>query len=110
MAIARSWRLRHPASGFLVYYCLHGNALQPPARDTRAGQAHGFYRSGGKPAEHAGAEPGNKQGALVGSVFLRMPDLEILARHYGIMLRINYKQNLAEYLRDFLRPGRECFN
>ncbi|WP_052282311.1 EAL domain-containing protein [Kluyvera genomosp. 1] len=37
--------------------------------------------------------------------FLRMPDLEILARHYGIMLRINYKQNLAEYLRDVLRPG-----
>lgn len=41
--------------------------------------------------------------------FLRMPDLEILARHYGIMLRINYKQNLAEYLREVLRPGEEVF-
>ena len=38
-----------------------------------------------------------------------MPDLEILARHYGIMLRINYKQNLAKYLRDFLRPGEGVF-
>lgn len=41
--------------------------------------------------------------------FLRMPDLEILARHYGIMLRINYKQNLAEYLRDVLRPGEDVY-
>ncbi len=37
--------------------------------------------------------------------FLRMPDLEMLTRHYGIMLRINYKQNLAEYLSEVLRPG-----
>ena len=37
--------------------------------------------------------------------FLRMPDLEMLTRHYGIMLRINYKQNLAEYLNEVLRPG-----
>ena len=37
--------------------------------------------------------------------FLRMPDLEVLTRHYGIMLRINYKQNLAEYLSEVLRPG-----
>ncbi|MEX3020218.1 EAL domain-containing protein [Kluyvera sp. STS39-E] len=41
--------------------------------------------------------------------FLRMPDLEILARHYGIMLRINYKQNLAAYLREVLRPGEEVY-
>lgn len=37
--------------------------------------------------------------------FLRMPDLEVLTRHYGIMLRINYKQNLAKYISDGLRPG-----
>ncbi|VFS80813.1 Cyclic di-GMP phosphodiesterase YfgF [Raoultella terrigena] len=28
--------------------------------------------------------------------FLRIPELELLGRHYGVMLRIQYKQNLAE--------------
>ncbi|MGL5969887.1 MAG: EAL domain-containing protein [Kluyvera sp.] len=37
--------------------------------------------------------------------FLRMPDLEVLTRHYGIMLRINYKQNLAESLGHILTEG-----
>ena len=37
--------------------------------------------------------------------FLRMPDLEVLTRHYGIMLRINYKQNLAKSLSDILGQG-----
>lgn len=41
--------------------------------------------------------------------FLRMPDLEMLTRHYGIMLRINYKQNLAKSLTDILRPGEGVF-
>ena len=41
--------------------------------------------------------------------FLRMPDLEVLTRHYGIMLRINYKQNLAKYLHEALRPGENVY-
>ena len=41
--------------------------------------------------------------------FLRMPDLEVLTRHYGIMLRINYKQNLAKYISDVLRPGEDVY-
>lgn len=41
--------------------------------------------------------------------FLRMPDLEVLTRHYGIMLRINYKQNLAMYLSEALRPGEDVY-
>ena len=41
--------------------------------------------------------------------FLRMPDLEVLTRHYGIMLRINYKQNLAKYICDVLRPGEDVY-
>lgn len=41
--------------------------------------------------------------------FMRMPDLEMLTRHYGVMLRINYKQNLAEYLAPMLRPGEGVF-
>lgn len=41
--------------------------------------------------------------------FLRMPDLEVLTRHYGIMLRINYKQNLAKHISDVLRPGEDVY-
>lgn len=36
--------------------------------------------------------------------FLRMPDLDVLTRHYGVMLRIHYKQNLAKYLSESLHP------
>ncbi|ADO47535.1 EAL domain-containing protein [[Enterobacter] lignolyticus] len=39
--------------------------------------------------------------------FLRIPELEVLGRHYGMMLRIQYKQTLAQWLNDFLQPG-EC--
>lgn len=41
--------------------------------------------------------------------FLRMPDLEVLGRHYGVMLRINYKQKLAEWLSEVLRPGEDVY-
>ncbi len=34
-----------------------------------------------------------------------MPDLEVLGRHYGVMLRINFKQKLAEWLSDVLLTG-----
>jgi len=37
--------------------------------------------------------------------FLRMPDLEVLGRHYGVMLRINFKQKMAEWINGVLRPG-----
>ena len=36
--------------------------------------------------------------------FLRIPELELLGRHYGVMLRIQYKQKLAEHLADLLQP------
>ncbi|MEO3991752.1 sensor domain-containing phosphodiesterase [Pseudocitrobacter cyperus] len=41
--------------------------------------------------------------------FLRMPDLEVLGRHYGVMLRINYKQKMAEWLSSMLRPGEDVY-
>ncbi|MEB7597761.1 EAL domain-containing protein [Raoultella terrigena] len=37
--------------------------------------------------------------------FLRIPELELLGRHYGVMLRIQYKQNLAEHLSALLQPN-----
>ncbi|TCW18119.1 EAL domain-containing protein (putative c-di-GMP-specific phosphodiesterase class I) [Raoultella sp. BIGb0138] len=37
--------------------------------------------------------------------FLRIPELELLGRHYGVLLRIQYKQKLAEYLSDLLQPA-----
>ncbi|MFK3705736.1 EAL domain-containing protein [Klebsiella sp. NPDC088457] len=37
--------------------------------------------------------------------FLRIPELELLGRHYGVLLRIQYKQKLAEYLSDLLQPN-----
>ncbi|POU03031.1 sensor domain-containing phosphodiesterase [Escherichia sp. ESNIH1] len=39
--------------------------------------------------------------------FLRIPDLELLGRHYGIMLRIQYKQMLSEWLQKSLQSN-EC--
>lgn len=36
---------------------------------------------------------------------LRIPELELLGRNYGIMLRIQYKQKLAEWLRPILGEG-----
>lgn len=41
--------------------------------------------------------------------FLRMPDLEVLGRHYGVTLRINYKQKMAEWLSGILRPGEDVY-
>ncbi|WP_312581876.1 EAL domain-containing protein [Atlantibacter hermannii] len=34
--------------------------------------------------------------------FLRVPELELLGRHYGVSLRIHYKQQLASWLREEL--------
>ncbi len=34
--------------------------------------------------------------------FLSIPGLELLGRNYGVMLRINYKQQLSSYLRQYL--------
>ena len=36
---------------------------------------------------------------------LRIPELELLGRNYGIMLRIQYKQKLAEWLKPSLEKG-----
>ena len=41
--------------------------------------------------------------------FLRIPELEILGRHYGVLLRIQYKQLLAESLSELLRPGEDIY-
>lgn len=40
---------------------------------------------------------------------LRIPELEILGRHYGVLLRIQYKQQLAESLGGFLMPGEDVY-
>lgn len=39
--------------------------------------------------------------------FLRIPELEVLGRNYGVLLRIQYKQKLAEWLNGYLQPD-EC--
>jgi EAL domain-containing protein (putative c-di-GMP-specific phosphodiesterase class I) len=39
--------------------------------------------------------------------FLRIPELEVLGRHYGMMVRIQYKQNLGKWLESELQNG-EC--
>ena len=39
--------------------------------------------------------------------FLRIPELEVLGRNYGILLRIQYKQQIAEWLNDYLQSD-EC--
>lgn len=48
----------------------------------------------------------------VGSVLclLRFPELELLGRNYGVLVRITYKQQLANWLRDMLRPGEETYH
>jgi len=38
---------------------------------------------------------------------LRIPELEVLGRNYGVLLRIQYKQKLAEWLKSSLQPN-EC--
>lgn len=39
--------------------------------------------------------------------FLRIPELEVLGRNYGVLLRIQYKQKLAAWLGEYLQPD-EC--
>lgn len=39
--------------------------------------------------------------------FLRVPELEVLGRRYGMILRIQYKQSIAQWLSGFLQTG-EC--
>lgn len=38
---------------------------------------------------------------------LRIPELEVLGRNYGVLLRIQYKQQLAQWINDTLQPD-EC--
>lgn len=42
--------------------------------------------------------------------FLRIPELELLGRHYGVLLRIQYKQQLAEHLSDVLQPNEAVYH
>lgn len=42
--------------------------------------------------------------------FVSIPELELLGRNYGVLLRIQYKQQLAEYLRGELAPGERVYN
>ncbi|WP_330983009.1 MULTISPECIES: EAL domain-containing protein [Enterobacterales] len=41
--------------------------------------------------------------------FLRVPELEVLGRHYGMMLRIQYKQNIGKWLEPELLPGESVY-
>lgn len=41
--------------------------------------------------------------------FLRIPELEVFGRHYGMMVRIQYKQNLALWLDQALQPGESVY-
>lgn len=42
--------------------------------------------------------------------FLRIPELELLGRHYGLLLRIQYKQMLANHLRALLEPNEAVYH
>ncbi len=41
--------------------------------------------------------------------FLRIPELDLLSRTYGLQLRIQYKRCLAGHLRPFMRAGEEVY-
>ncbi|WP_279047969.1 sensor domain-containing phosphodiesterase [Cedecea davisae] len=41
---------------------------------------------------------------------ISIPELELLGRNYGVLLRIQYKQQLAEFLRNELAPGEKVYN
>jgi len=43
-------------------------------------------------------------------VFLSVPELELLGRNYGVLLRIKYKQQLAEYLRPVLDEEEKIYH
>lgn len=42
--------------------------------------------------------------------FVCIPELELLGRYYGVLLRIQYKQKLAAYLGDLLQPNEEVYH
>ena len=42
--------------------------------------------------------------------FLRVPELEVLGRHYGMMVRIQYKQNLGKWLEPVLHEGESTYH
>ncbi|EOZ1432375.1 sensor domain-containing phosphodiesterase [Enterobacter hormaechei] len=41
---------------------------------------------------------------------LRVPELEVLGRNYGVMLRIQYKQQLAQWINGTLRPNERVYH
>lgn len=41
---------------------------------------------------------------------LRVPELELLGRNYGVLLRIQYKQQIAEYLQPILLAKEKVYN
>ncbi|SNY71033.1 EAL domain-containing protein [Enterobacter sp. CC120223-11] len=41
--------------------------------------------------------------------FLRIPELEVLGRHYGMMVRIQYKQNLGKWVESALLEGESIY-
>ncbi|MBM1021383.1 sensor domain-containing phosphodiesterase [Enterobacter sp. A11] len=41
---------------------------------------------------------------------LRIPELEILGRNYGVLLRILYKQRLAQWINDTLQPNEKVYH
>lgn len=42
--------------------------------------------------------------------FLRIPELELLGRNYGMLLRIQYKQQIAEYIRQSLITDEKVYH
>lgn len=42
--------------------------------------------------------------------FLRIPELEVLGRHYGMILRIQYKQNITQWLSRFLQTDESVYH
>ncbi len=42
--------------------------------------------------------------------FLRVPELEVLGRNYGVLLRIQYKQQLAQWINGTLQPKEQVYH
>jgi hypothetical protein len=105
--ITLSWRSPRQLSGVLVYCRLYGDAGDTAAADLRPRPADGLPRPGTHmPNLRALSRALNGNWS---TLCLRIPELELLGRHYGVLLRIQYKQMLANH-RALLEPNEAVYH
>ena len=75
------------SSSYLVFSFIvaYTAMLATAAADLRSRPADGLPRPGGSYAELAGAEPALNSTSWSTLCFLRIPELELLGRHYGVL-------------------------